>query len=79
MKAKLDAGQQVLFSGTTCQVAGLKAFLRKGYPNLLTTDFVCHGAPSPMVWKAYVEYRAKEDAKGMFPLESISVFQCLQI
>lgn len=67
VKAKLDAGQQVLFSGTTCQVAGLKAFLRKGYPNLLTTDFVCHGAPSPMVWKAYVEYRAKEDAKGMFP------------
>lgn len=55
VKAKLDAGRQVLFSGTPCQVAGLKAFLRQDYPNLLTVDFVCHGIPSPMAWSEYVE------------------------
>ena len=66
-KAKLDAGQQVLFTGTPCQAAGLKAFLCKDYPNLLTVDFVCHSVPSPMVWKAYVEYRAMEDANGTLP------------
>jgi len=49
----LKAGRQVLFSGAPCQVAGLKLFLRKEYPNLLTVDFVCHGVPSPKVWRLY--------------------------
>lgn len=66
VKAKLDAGQQVLFSGTPCQVAGLKAFLRKDYPNLLTVDFVCHGIPSPMVWAEYV--KSKKTIKNSKPV-----------
>jgi coenzyme F420-reducing hydrogenase beta subunit len=45
----------VLFSGTPCQIAGLKAFLRKDYDNLLSVDFVCHGTPSPAVWQKYLE------------------------
>jgi len=49
----LKAGRQVLFSGTPCQISGLKLFLRKDYPNLLTVDFVCHGVPSPLVWRHY--------------------------
>lgn len=45
----------VLFSGTPCQIAGLKKFLRKEYDNLLTVDVVCHGVPSPLVWRQYLE------------------------
>ena len=55
VKQRLDRGQQVLFSGTPCQVGGLKAFLRKDYENLLTVDIICHSVPSPMVWEKYVE------------------------
>lgn len=44
----------VLFVGTTCQVAGLKQFLKKDYDNLLCVDFVCLGIPSPLVWKDYI-------------------------
>ena len=36
----------VLFIGTPCQVAGLKAYLRKEYENLITVDLICHGVPS---------------------------------
>lgn len=67
IKASLDQGQRVLFSGTPCQVGGLKAYLRKDYEHLLTVDFVCHGVPSPVAWRSYVEYRAKEDADGVLP------------
>lgn len=67
VKAALDAGRQVLFSGTPCQVGGLKAYLRKDYPNLLTVDFVCHSVPSPMAWQAYVHHRAQQDNGGKLP------------
>lgn len=55
VKIFLDAGREVLFSGTPCQVAGLKNYLRKPYPNLLTVDLVCHGVPSPEVWRKYLQ------------------------
>ena len=44
----------VLFSGTPCQCAGLRAFLGKDYDNLLTVDIICHGVPSPAVWEEYI-------------------------
>lgn len=50
----LKAGRKVLFSGTPCQIAGLRRFLRKEYGNLLTVDIVCHGVPSPGVWREYL-------------------------
>ena len=53
-KVALDAGCQVLYSGTACQIAGLKAYLKKEYPNLLTLDVLCHGVPSPKVWNRYL-------------------------
>lgn len=53
-KRFLDEGKKVLFSGTPCQIAGLKNFLRKPYQNLLTVDVVCHGVPSPKVWQKYL-------------------------
>lgn len=49
----LKANRIVLFSGTPCQIAGLKAFLKHDYANLICIDFVCHGVPSPYVWQDY--------------------------
>lgn len=64
LKKQLKSGKQVLFSGTPCQVAGLKAFLKQDYDNLICIDFVCHGVPSPMVWDKYIKYRAQNDNGG---------------
>ncbi|MDF9831732.1 Coenzyme F420 hydrogenase/dehydrogenase, beta subunit C-terminal domain [Parabacteroides sp. PF5-6] len=50
----LKQGRQVLFSGTPCQISGLKLYLRKEYENLLAIDFICHGVPSPKVWEQYL-------------------------
>ena len=51
----LKEGRKVLFSGTPCQIKGLKLYLRKDYDNLLTVDFICHGVPSPGVWRQYLD------------------------
>lgn len=51
----LKEKRKVLFSGTPCQIAGLKKFLRKEYDNLLTVDFICHGVPSTKVWRMYLD------------------------
>ena len=51
----LKEGREVLFSGTPCQVAGLKKYLNKAYSNLLTVDIVCHGVPSPKVFRLYLD------------------------
>lgn len=50
----LKTGRFVLFSGTSCQIAGLKKFLGRDYTNLFTVDFICHGVPSPMVWRKFL-------------------------
>ena len=57
LKAKeyLKQGRKVLFSGTSCQIMGLKRYLGKDYPNLFTIDIICHGVPSPAVWKKYLD------------------------
>lgn len=57
VKDFLRRGRKVLFTGTPCQVAGLKAYLGNEYDNLFTQDVICHGTPSPMIWKKYVQYR----------------------
>ena len=54
-KEDLEKGKTVLFSGTPCQIAGLKSFLRKDYQNLLTIDLVCHGSQSPLFFEKYKE------------------------
>lgn len=43
VRAQLETGRTVLYTGTPCQVAGLLGFLRKDYDNLLTVDVICHG------------------------------------
>lgn len=55
----LKQGREVLFSGTPCQIAGLKRYLRREYENLLAVDIVCHGAPSPLVWREYLKEFSK--------------------
>lgn len=65
-KADLEQGRKVLFSGTPCQIAGLRAFLRRDFPNLLCVDLICHGVPSPEVWGAYVrELETRHKAKAV--------------
>ena len=54
-KDYLDAGRYVLYSGTPCQIAGLYAVVGKSYGNLLTCGLICHGAPSPKVFRMYLD------------------------
>lgn len=56
IRAKLRKGMPLLFSGTPCQVEGLKRFLIKPYDNLVTVDILCHGVPSPKVFADYVRF-----------------------
>lgn len=55
VKYFLKQKRKVLYTGTPCQIAGLKRYLNKEYDNLLTVDFVCHGVPSPKVWRLYLD------------------------
>lgn len=64
-KADLDNGKTVLFSGTPCQIAGLKSFLRKDYEKLLTVDLVCHGVPSPKVFEMYKKEYIKQQLQSL--------------
>ena len=62
VKELLDNGTPVLFSGVPCQVDGFKRYLGKSYDNLLTCDLVCHGVPSPAVFRAWLD--GLEAARG---------------
>ncbi|PYG88204.1 coenzyme F420-reducing hydrogenase beta subunit [Ruminiclostridium sufflavum DSM 19573] len=53
----LKKNRKVLFSGTPCQIAGLKAYLQQEYDNLFCIDIICHGVPSPRAWGKYVSYQ----------------------
>lgn len=54
-RALLEAGTPVLFSGVPCQIDGLLRFLGRDYEHLLTCDLVCHGVPSPAVFRAWLD------------------------
>lgn len=68
VKELLEQGRPVLFTGVSCQIAGLKAFLRKDYENLWTVDVLCHGVPSPAVWQQYCR---EQEAKRASKLERV--------
>lgn len=55
-KQLLDSGVSVFYTGTPCQIAGLRAFLGKDYENLITMDFLCHGVPSAEIFKENIKY-----------------------
>lgn len=54
VKDFLNSQRLVLFSGTPCQSASLRRYLHKDYKNLLVVDILCHGVPSPKVWKSHL-------------------------
>ena len=60
VKEDLAAGRMVVFSGTPCQVAGLKTCVGNKSANLYTVDVVCRGTPSPLLWERYVEWQEKK-------------------
>ena len=59
-KNYLKDGVPVLFSGTPCQIAGLRNYLGKNNDLLYTCDIICHGVSSPLIWKKYIEYKEKQ-------------------
>ena len=66
VKKYLINKRRVLFVGTGCQVAGLKSYLGKSDENLLCVDLICHGVPSPLVWRNYIaELTKKHNANGV--------------
>lgn len=54
-KRFLEDGREVFYTGTPCQIAGLKHFLGKDYPKLIAVEVICHGAPAPGVWQSYLK------------------------
>ena len=59
VKSFLKQGRFVCFSGTPCQIEGLRNYLGKEYENLVTVDVVCRAVPSPLVFRKYVELQEK--------------------
>lgn len=59
----INKGGQVVFCGTPCQVAGLKKYLGREYDNLLLVDLVCHGVPSPKLWRKYLDHIEEKNGK----------------
>ena len=60
VREKLERHVPVLFTGTPCQVGALKRFLGKPYDGLICAEVICHGVPSPALWKKYVEHLEKQ-------------------
>lgn len=68
VRARLMEGKTVLFCGTSCQCAGLRSYLDAcgcGREKLIQIDFVCHGVPGYVPWRAYLEGLKK---KGFDPV-----------
>ena len=63
VKTHLETGKKVLYTGTPCEIAGLKHYLRKEYDNLLLVEVICHGAPAPGIWKSYLKEKIKNIGK----------------
>lgn len=66
VEADLKSGRKVLFSGTPCQTAGLQSYLSIKHidkQNLFVCDIVCHGVPSPYIWRDYLDYIRKKEGQ----------------
>jgi coenzyme F420-reducing hydrogenase beta subunit len=60
IKTELKEQRTVLFTGTPCQNAGLRSYLNRNYENLYLCDIVCHGTPSPLLWKEHISFLEKK-------------------
>lgn len=57
VKEMLKNEKNVLFTGTSCQIAGLKSYIpNKLHNHLYCIDIICHGVPSPQIWNDYINY-----------------------
>lgn len=63
VRSKLEEKNIVLFSGTPCQIMGLKAYLQKDYQNLYTVEVVCHGVPSVQMFHRYISFVEEKEKK----------------
>lgn len=63
IKELLNNNKYILFSGTPCQVAGLKKYLGQKYDKLITVDLICHGVPSQLMLHNYLQYEEKHRNK----------------
>ena len=81
VKKMLVSGERVVYTGTPCQVAGLRRFLREtDQNNLLTIDFICHGVPSPKVYRNHIRWIAKGSLKKVdFRSKRLGARHCLLI
>ncbi len=55
VQALLKEGEKLLVCGSPCQMAALRAFLKKNYENLIIADYICRGINSPKVWHKYLD------------------------
>lgn len=69
VKKMLDNDKYVLFTGTSCQIEGLNAYLRKEYNKLYTQDIICHGVPSPKLLRKYLDYQQKKHKEKIKNIE----------
>ena len=69
VRCSLEQGQKIMFTGTPCQVAGLKSYLGRDHEDLLLVDCACHGVPGPGLWEKYVKALGK---KYRMPINEIS-------
>lgn len=60
VKKQLEKETEILFSGTPCQIYGLKSFLDKEYEKLICVSVICHGTPSPRLWENYLKMRTHQ-------------------
>ena len=72
----LESGFNVLFTGTPCQIAALRCFLGRNWDKLLLVEVVCHGVPSPMVWRNYLKWQCETASalgRGSAPAEGRNI------
>lgn len=60
VKKDLENNKLVLYSGTACQIEGLKSYLGKKYDNLITVDVICRAVPSPLLWEKYKNLKERK-------------------
>ncbi|VFQ46556.1 Coenzyme F420 hydrogenase/dehydrogenase, beta subunit C-terminal domain [Desulfoluna butyratoxydans] len=61
----LESGIFVYYTGTPCQIAGLRSFLRKDYSNLLTSDIICHGTPSNKLFMREIMWKEEHEPRSI--------------
>lgn len=70
IEGRLKSGRKVLFTGTPCQTAGLKAYLQKEYEELYLVDLICGGVTAPLLWQKYTSFYLGQSETEAFDMRS---------